>query len=145
MTNTELERALRALAEAFAQGVIRAITALPLNKLAHTIEPGKRSPSSPSATAQPPKSNNAKPAPTRSTRKGAPKGTPLREEIFAILVRSKDWMTSEQIKRELSRVPSRNSVFKALQGLHDKELVSKRGSTRAMEYRVTRKGLEERG
>lgn len=145
MTNTELNKALRALAEEFAEGVIRAITALPLNKLALTMGREPRAPAPPAPVARGPNASTKKSAPARGPRKGASKGRSIREEVLAILQRSKDWMTSEQIKPLLSRVPSRNAVFVALQRLHDNDLIVKRGSKRSMAYQVTRKGLEARG
>jgi|LNFM01.1.fsa_nt_gb hypothetical protein len=144
MTNAELHRAIRALAEELADGVIRLLVTLPLHKLAPAVDRDAPPATTPRAR---PAARAPKPPRTKSARGKAPRTAPsnarrLSVEILSVLVRSKAWMTAEGIKRELAAAPDRHAISQALRVLYDDELIAKRGATRATEYQVTRKGLD---
>ena len=145
MTNAELHRTIRALAEELADGVIRALVTLPLRELAPSVD--RDAPPAAPPRARPAARAPKKPPRTKSARGTAPRTAPsnarrLSVEILAVLVRSKAWMTAEGIKRELAAAPDRHAISQALRVLYDDELIAKRGATRATEYQVTRKGLD---
>lgn len=150
MTNSEMKKTIRAMAEQLAEHVVKLLGSATLKELVALSEGTKRSgtpalpaPAKPKAqlpaatgtpaTASKSKaktSKSAKPAPARPTADG------IAHEIQEVLRKNGDYMKGAAILSALSAKPTSELLGRVLRNLMVRGLVTKKGLTRNSEYRL---------
>jgi len=156
MTNTEMEKAIRAMAEHLADQVVKLISSCTLKELAAFSSDRKLSParapreeraeSKPAKKAKGKPGHPAKSAPAKIAKpaKKGPRATPaeVSASVLAVLKKAKDPMKAAAIIDALDSKPTTELLGRVLRDLVARGFVTKRGATRATEYQITMSGLE---
>jgi FKBP-type peptidyl-prolyl cis-trans isomerase len=165
MTNSEMKRAIREMAEQLAEQVVKMIGTRTLRELSslssdHRSTPAARpaakkssakaSTAKPKAGAKSAKSSAksaAKPAAKKSS-KPASSGvrltpTEVQATVLVALNSSKEFMRGQAIVDQLVYKPTTEMLGRVLRDLITRGLVVKRGLTRNSEYQITASGIEQ--
>lgn len=161
MTNSEMEKAIRAMAEHLADQVVKLISSRTLKELAafsadRRIGGGGSSRSAPVEKAESkPAKSKAKAKPSKAAAKPAAKpAKPAKSKVrqtpaevsaavLGVLKKSKDWMKATAIVADLEHAPTTELLGRVLRDLVARGFITKRGATRATEYQITMSGLEQ--
>lgn len=156
MTNTEMEKAIRAMAEHLADQVVKLISSCTLKELAAFSADRKNGPpralreeqdeGKPANKTKKKPGHSAKRASGKSA-KSAKKGhrtthAEVSASVLEILKKAKDPMKAAAILDQLDPKPTHELLGRVLRDLIARGLVAKRGATRATQYQITMSGLE---
>jgi hypothetical protein len=160
MTNSEMEKAIRAMAEHLADQVVKLISSRTLKELAafsgerrsspSRSAPAERAESKPSKKGgkDKPAKKSAKSAPAKASKpakRSGPRATPaeVSAAVLGVLKKSKEFMKATAIIAALDSKPTTELLGRVLRDLVARGFITKRGATRATEYQITMSGLEQ--
>lgn len=159
MTNSEMKRAIREMAEQLAEQVVKMIGTRTLRELSSLSSDHRSTPAArPAAKKSSAKASTAKPAAKSaesSAKSAAKKGskpassgvrltpTEVQATVLVALNSSKEFMRGQAIVDQLVYKPTTEMLGRVLRDLITRGLVVKRGLTRNTEYQITASGIEQ--
>lgn len=159
MTNSEMKRAIREMAEQLAEQVVKMIGTRTLRELSSLSSDHRSTPAArPAAKKSSAKASTAKPAAKSaksSAKSAAKKGskpassgvrltpTEVQATVLVALNSSKEFMRGQAIVDQLVYKPTTEMLGRVLRDLITRGLVVKRGLTRNSEYQITASGIEQ--